>query len=97
MSVPAIYTCLAGNLLMDRRTQFKFDNFTLEWFLVLNGITQRCPLLMIFYAFYNTPLVEVAQPKGKQELIVGFVDDAMFLAIVKDLAGIHAIIKDMME
>ena len=50
---------------------------------------------MLFYSFYNAPLLETA--KGCDELSLGFVDDSMMLAVGKNLAECHEKLKDMME
>jgi hypothetical protein len=60
-----------------------------------NGTTQGCPLSMLFYAFYNAPLISIAT--NSNEASLGFVDDTMFLAIGNTLNDTHAILKDMME
>lgn len=36
---------------------------------------------MLFYAFYNAPLLRATNPDSKSELSLDFVDDVMFLAI----------------
>ncbi|KNZ71711.1 hypothetical protein J132_07472 [Termitomyces sp. J132] len=55
-------------MLTNRKTRLKFDNFISELFEVLNGTTQGCPLTMLFYAFYNTPLMHVALEKARKKL-----------------------------
>ncbi|KNZ73137.1 hypothetical protein J132_01049 [Termitomyces sp. J132] len=66
-------------MLMGCQTQLKFDDFLLDFMDVLNGTTQGCPLSMIFYVFYNAPLILVALLNSKLELSFGFVDDSMLL------------------
>ena len=50
---------------------------------------------MLYYSFYNAPLIEVASSEDK--LSPGFVDDSMMLAIGNTLTQCHAKLKDMME
>jgi hypothetical protein len=60
-----------------------------------NGTTQGDPSSMLYYSFYNAPLIETAT--SEDELSPGFVDDSMMLAIGSTLAQCHAKLKDMME
>ena len=50
---------------------------------------------MLYYSFYNVPLIEVAS--SNDELSPGFVDDSMMLAIGDTIEQCHAKLKDMME
>jgi len=50
---------------------------------------------MLYYGFYNTPLLETA--KGHDELSPGFIDDSMMLVIGNNLKECHEKLKDMME
>ena len=50
---------------------------------------------MLYYAFYNAPLIEIAS--GSSEMSPGFVDDSMMLAIGDSLAICHTTLKNMME
>ena len=50
---------------------------------------------MIFYAFYNADLVDIA--RRKQELTTGFVDDCTFVAAGDSLTEMHKILKEMMR
>ena len=93
--VPTGYVKLIDRMLTNRSTRLKFDDFTSDPISILNGTTQGCPLSMLLYAFYNTPLIEVANHKG--ESINGFVDDTKFLAVGSTLADCHATLKHMME
>lgn len=82
-------------MLSNRRAQIRFNNYTSEPIDINNGTTQGCPLLMIFYAFYNADLVNIA--RRKQELTTGFVDDCTFVATGDSLTKMHQILKEMME
>ena len=50
---------------------------------------------MLYYSFYNTPLLETAV--GRDELLPGFIDNSMMFAIGDSLAECHSKLKDMME
>jgi Reverse transcriptase (RNA-dependent DNA polymerase) len=93
--VPSCYIRLIAHMLTGRKTHLKFDDFISDLLDIINGTTQGCPLSMIFYAFYNAPLVMTAV--HKYEASLRFVDDSMFLAIANSLAACHVIVKDMME
>lgn len=95
--VPLSYICLAGQMLSDQRTQLRFDNYSSDWMMMNNGTTQGCLLSMIYYAFYNVPLLLTAHPNSATEASVGFVDDAMFLAIASTLAEAHKMVTNMMS
>lgn len=95
--VPECYVKLTERLLTDRKTRLKFDDFISDLIDIINGTTQGCPLSMIFYSFYNAPLILTAKTTGKSETSPGFVDDSMFLAVAKTLAECHTIIADMVH
>jgi len=82
-------------MLTGRKTHLKFDDYTSDSIAITNGTTQGCPLSMLFYAFYNAPLIEVAHHKHESSL--GFVDDSMMLAIADSLTQAHNTVKAMME
>jgi hypothetical protein len=50
---------------------------------------------MLFYFFYNAPLIDSTQ--NSNEVSLGFIDDSMFLAIANTLDKAHTILQDMME
>jgi len=82
-------------MLNGRKTKLCFNDYTLNWFDITNGISQGDPLSMILYIIYNADLVRTA--KGKQELTLAFVDDTAFLAIGKTFQEMHEILQDMLE
>jgi len=71
--IPEVYVVFFNNVLTGCRTKLKFDNYTLEWFELDNGIGQGDPLYMILYLFYNADMLDVAWEKN--ELALGYVDD----------------------
>ncbi|KAG5731524.1 hypothetical protein E4T56_gene5479 [Termitomyces sp. T112] len=95
--VPTCYVQLAECMLTGQRTKLRFDDFISDWISITNGTTQGCPLSMLYYTFYNAPLIQAACLNSKSELTSGFVDDVMFLAMAKSLTETHEIIRDIME
>ena len=93
--IPGNYLAFIESMLTHRRTWLKFNDFILGPISINNGTTQGCPLSMILYAFYNTPLIEVATLK--HELSPGFMDDCAFLVRARNFNIMHQYIKDMME
>jgi hypothetical protein len=82
-------------MLTGRHTHLRFDDYTSELIPLTNGTTQGDPASMIFYAFYNAPLIETSA--SPNELSPGFVDDSMMLATGKTLQDCHKKLKWMME
>lgn len=95
--VPSCYIRLAERMLRERFTRLKFDDFISDPISIDNGTTQGCPLSMLFYAFYNASLIEVAIKNLINQLALGFVDDSCFIAFAKTLDECHRILEDMME
>jgi ribonuclease HI len=93
--VPKCFTDLTDRMLSGRSTRLRFDDFVSDPIPLINGTTQGDPSSMLFYSFYNAPLLETAN--GRDELSPGFVDDSMMLAIGNDLTECHERLKDMME
>ena len=64
----------------------KFDDYISDWFHINNGIVQGDLLSMVLYLFYNADMLDVAY--GRDELVLGYVDEVALLAAAKttDLA-----------
>lgn len=56
---------------------------------------QGCLLSMMYYAFYNALLIQVADSQSSTELT--FVDDVLFLAVANTLQEAHAVAANIME
>jgi len=93
--VPKCFTDLADRMLSGRSTRLQFDDYISDPIPLINSTTQGDPSSMLFYSFYNAPLLETA--KGRNELSLGFVDDSMMLAVGNNLVECHEKLKDMME
>ena len=95
-AVPAKYVHLVELMLTGRKTKLSFDDFMSDSILINNGNNQGCPLSMIFYAFYNTGLLEISPPDTPDEQQFGYVDDVALLAIGDSLAETHRKLAGMM-
>lgn len=94
--VPTAYVRLAEAMLTNRQTLLAFDDFvSTNPILIINGTTQGCPLSMIYYSFYNAPLIDSAQLRN--ETVIGFVDDCTLLVTGNTLDDTHRSIREMME
>ena len=81
--------------LTGRTTRLKFDDFVSDPIPLDNSTMQGDPSSMLYYSFYNAPLIEVAA--SASELSPGFVDDSIMLAISDTIEDCHSTLKDIME
>ena len=93
--VPQCFINVISMSLTGRTTRIKFDDYISDPMPLDNGTTQGDPSAMLYYSFYNTPLIEIAS--SNDELSPGFVDDTMILAIGDSIGQCHFKSKDMME
>ena len=93
--VPKCFTDLAERMLTGRSTQLCFDDYISNPIPLDNGTMQGDTSSMLYYSFYNAPLIETAQ--SSDELFLGFVDDSIMLAIGEMLEECHTKLKDIME
>jgi hypothetical protein len=89
------YVIFVENMLIGQRTKLIFDDYTLIWFSIDNGIGQGDLLSMTLYLFYNVDLLDIA--KGKNEKSLGYVDDSNLAVIGKTFTETHRTLKEMME
>jgi hypothetical protein len=99
--VPEGYIRWAERKLEGRTTILRFDNYTSDEFIIQHGIDQGCPLSCIFYLFYNSGLIEVAEVRerrrGMWELVVGYIDDVVLLVRASTMEEATGRIKEMVE
>ncbi|KAF8600582.1 hypothetical protein BDV93DRAFT_447173, partial [Ceratobasidium sp. AG-I] len=81
--------------LAGRTTSLAFDDYESDPLPILNGIDQGCPLSVIFYLLYNSPLVRVPDDNAN-ELCIAYVDDITYVTWGKSFTHTHRRIKDMM-
>jgi len=77
--LPEIHIKFISNLLENRRTRMKFDNYISLVIQITNGIGQGDPLSMILYIIYNADLLKLARMPEENSL--GFVDNTLVIAI----------------
>jgi len=95
-AVPEKYIRLTSLMLTRRKTRLSFDDYISDFIVIENGNNQGCPLSMIFYAFYNTGLLQISHPLSNDEAQFGFVDDVALLATGDNLEEAHGRLGDMM-
>jgi ribonuclease HI len=95
LGVPRVYIDWMRAKFEGRSTCLAFDDFESAPLPISNGIDQGCPLSVIFYLLYNSPLVKI--PRTSSELCIAYIDDVTFVAIGKTFVETHAILKDMVE
>ena len=93
--VPTCFINIVVLSLTGRSTCLRFDDYISEPIPLDNGTTQGDPSSMLYYSFYNAPLIEVVS--SINELSPGFVNDSMMLTIGDTIKECHAGLKDMME
>ena len=82
-------------LLNNRKTRLKFDDYTSVTITVTNGIGQGDLLSMILYILYNANILEIPNNPQKEDEI-GYIDNIALLVIVVNLIKATKIIKNMM-
>ena len=93
--VPECFINITQAFLTGQSTCLKFDDYLSRPLPFGNGTTQGDPSSMLYYLFYNAPLISTATSDDK--LSPGFVDDSMMLAMGNSLRQCHEKLKDMME
>ena len=66
-------------LLSNRKTRIKFDDYISEPHDITNGIGQGNPLSMILYIIYNADLLEIPGDETREDAI-SYVDDIAIIA-----------------
>jgi hypothetical protein len=92
--VPSKLVKFTDNLLCNRTTKLKFDDYTSEDIPIGNGIGQGDPLSMVLYQYYNADLLDI--PDNTNELAMAYVDDAILIATGADFTEMHEVLADMM-
>ena len=94
--IPEVYIKFITQLLTNRRTIMKFDDFTSESIEITNGIGQGDLLSMLLYIIYNADLLEIID-NDQMESALGYVDDIAFIAIGNDFEETMERLRNLME
>ncbi|QRW06107.1 Reverse transcriptase from transposon X-element protein [Ceratobasidium sp. AG-Ba] len=95
LGVPEVYVSWTLAKLNGRTTCLAFDDYISDSLPISNGIDQGCPLSVIYYLFYNSPLVRIARPAAR-ELCLGYIDDITLLVWGRSAEENNARLLDMM-
>ena len=78
-SIPKEYTDWYKCRLVQCTTTLSFDDFISNPFNIPICLDQGCPISLITFLFYNTPLIELANNR-KDLLRLGFINNTAFTA-----------------
>jgi hypothetical protein len=93
--VPNAIVNFVEQLLSNRKTRLKFDDYTSDIMLIMNGIGQGDPLSMLLYIFYNADLLDLPDDPENEDAI-GYVDDIALIATGSDFNETTQILSNMM-
>lgn len=93
--IPTQYINFVKQILQDRKTRLKFDDFVSEPTNIDNGIGQGDPISMLLYIIYNADLLDLCI--GNNESSLGYVDDALVIATGTDFQDTTNKLKNFME
>lgn len=79
-----------------RQTTLEFDGFVSDPFELTGCLEQGCPLSVLLYQVYNSPLLESAK-EDHGEFITGNIDDVAVLAIGDDFNDTHHRLRSFMN
>lgn len=82
-------------LLKNRKTKLKFDDYISDIINITNGIGQGDPLSMLLYILYNADLLDLPDHPTNEDAI-GYVDDIALIAIGNDFEETTNRLRDMM-
>ena len=92
--VPCRIVNFVEDLLRNRTTKLKFNDYKSSEIKINNGIGQGDPLSMILYQYYNADLLNI--PSDPSEAAAAYVDDAILITITKTFEETHQKLEDMM-
>ena len=93
--IPTAIVNFVEQLLMNRKTRLKFDDYTSDIIDITNGIGQGDPLSMLLYILYNADLLDLPDNPLAEDAI-GYVDDIALIATGVDFEETTHRLKDMM-
>jgi hypothetical protein len=94
--IPEVYIKFIRQMLTNRRTKIKFDDFTSGSIDIINGIGQGDPLSMLLYIIYNADLLEIIDNEELEDAI-GYVDDIALVATGRDFDETTTRLRNLME
>ena len=92
--VPTRIINFTAEMLRNRETRLRFDDYTSEAIPIDNGIGQCDPLSMGLYQFYNADLLDI--PSEPNQLAIAYVDDAILYATGSNFEDTHKTLTKMM-
>ena len=93
--VPTVIVKFVNQLLANRKTRLKFDDYVSDIIDITNGIGQGDPLSMLLYILYNADLLELPDDTLKEDAI-GYVDDIALIATGSDFTETNHRLAEMM-
>ncbi len=81
-------------MLANRATRLRFDNYKSDIIPIDNGIGQGDPLSMGLYQYYNADLLDI--PDEANQLTIAYVNNALLYAAASTFEETHEILKRMM-
>ncbi|CDO77770.1 hypothetical protein BN946_scf185041.g1, partial [Trametes cinnabarina] len=94
--VPQEYVNWLKVKLDGRKTCLKFDDYTSDPFDILSGIDQGCPLSVIFYAFYNSDLIDSADTSDGEKAVRSM-DNVALVVTGKTFMACHNKVRRFMD
>ncbi len=92
--VPLKIIDFTKEMLVNRATRLRFDNYNSNIIPINNSIRQGDPLSMGLYQYYNMDLLDI--PAEANELASAYVDNALLFATASTFEETHEIIEGMM-
>ena len=93
--IPTSIVNFVEQLLTNRKTRLKFDDYTSELMSITNGIGQGDPLSMLLYILYNADLLDLPDDPETEDAL-GYVDDIALVALGTDFEETTHSLSDMM-
>lgn len=95
--IPEKLVLAVSLVLKNRKTRFKFGDYTSEYLDLTNGIGQGDPLSMVVYLFYNADFFDIQVAANRKGLSIGFVDDKNVIVDMGSSEQNVEALKDFME
>jgi hypothetical protein len=93
--IPTAIINFVEQLLHNRKTRLKFNDYISDIINITNGIGQGDPLSMLLYILYNTDLLDIPDNPTEEDAL-GYVDDIALIATGSDFVETNNRLTDMM-